>query len=107
MTTEYKQPAIRSLWRSPACAAMAVAIGTFVAAPAAGQENGLDRAREDLRVDRRLDALQDPLLRRMATRPPRGWPGPRGAQPFDQEPPAAQRNFTRPENNTGGGQQNP
>lgn len=106
MTNETGLPTIRRLRRTLLCAVAAVGLGAFAASPGAAQQNGAG-AEQDQRIDNTLDALDDPLLRRMATRVPETRRGPRGAQPFDQEPPAAQGDFTRPETNTGGGQQSP
>ena len=45
----------------------------------------------DLEIDRAMGVLRtDPVLIRLLTEPPQPWPWPRGAQPFDQQPPAAQ-----------------
>lgn len=45
----------------------------------------------DLEIDLAMGVLRtDPVLIRLLTAPPQPWPGPRGEQPFDQQPPAAQ-----------------
>ncbi len=48
----------------------------------------------DQQIDLTMGVLRtDPVLIRLLTEPPQPWPGPRGAQPFDQQPPAAQDDF--------------
>ena len=45
----------------------------------------------DYEIDLAMGVLRtDPVLIRLLTEPPQPWPGPRGEQPFDQQPPAAQ-----------------
>ncbi|MFQ5955625.1 MAG: hypothetical protein ACE5JZ_11230, partial [Kiloniellales bacterium] len=49
----------------------------------------------DLEIDQAMGVLRmDPVLVRLLSEPPRPWPGPRGAQPFRQQPPAAQDDFS-------------
>lgn len=45
--------------------------------------DGLDK---DERIDRELGALDDPVLFLLLTEPPEPWKGPRGPQPFKQQP---------------------
>ena len=47
----------------------------------------------DLQIDHELGALEDPVIIRHQLEPPPTWPGPRDAQPFDQEPRDAGRDF--------------
>lgn len=72
--------------RSIAAAAM------FVLAATAAHADESDLAR-NLEVDRQLAAFDDPLILRQQLALPAVWPGPRGAPPFNQEPPGAQGNF--------------
>ncbi len=45
----------------------------------------------DQEIDFAMGVLRtDPVLIRLLTEPPQPWPGPRGEQPFDQQPPTAQ-----------------
>jgi hypothetical protein len=45
----------------------------------------------DQEIDLAMGVLRtDPVLVRLLTEAPQPWPGPRGEQPFDQQPPAAQ-----------------
>ena len=45
----------------------------------------------DLSVDLEMGVLDpDPVLDRILTEAPKPWPGPRGEQPFDQQPPGVQ-----------------
>ena len=57
----------------------------------------------DQEIDIAMGVLRiDPVLIRLLTEPPQPWPGPRGEQPFDQQPPAAQGEL-RPPGTTPGG----
>ncbi len=47
----------------------------------------------NLRVDRALRVFDDPLLIRERLAVPTAWRGPRGEQPFNQQPRNAQDNF--------------
>ncbi len=57
-----------------------------------------------LQVDQALNTLaRDPDVTRLLASPPAGVPGPRGPQPFEQQPPAAQFDFSTPGQQQQGG----
>ena len=85
---------IGDLGRIPAWLWLAASVLASMAGSAAANDAALTR---DLIVDRAMGVLaEDPMLDRILTTAPAPWPGPRGEQPFDQQPPSAQEDLRRP-----------
>ncbi len=62
--------------------------------PAWSEERPVQESTQvNLRVDRALQAFDDPLLIRERLAVRKAWRGPRGEQPFNQQPRNAQNNF--------------
>lgn len=74
---------------------VSVAFGVAMAVTASLGPTRAD-TEEDQRIDRQLGALEDPRLIQILASPPVPPGGHTGPQPFDQEPPAAQADFSVP-----------
>ncbi len=79
-------------WAGAALLGLAMVAGI---APAVAAQSPVSQ--RQLQVDEVLNTLErDPDVTRLLARPPAGVPGPRGPQPFEQQPPAAQSDFSAP-----------
>ncbi len=83
---------IAGKWVAAALLGLAMVAGI---APAVAAQAPLSP--RQLQVDEALNTLErDPDVMRLLASPPAGVPGPRGPQPFEQQPPAAQTDFSAP-----------
>ena len=83
---------IAGKWGGAALLGLAMVAGV---APAVAAQSPVSQ--RQLQVDEALSTLnRDPDVMRLLASPPAGVPGPRGPQPFEQQPPAAQTDFSTP-----------
>jgi len=86
------RPALRAL-----AAAVALLAASLPTASLAEQESApsdrMTRLAENLRVDERLRAIEDPMIVRRRLAVPPLWPAPRAEPPFNQQPLNAQDDF--------------